>query len=253
MLRIKDYTPISTLQTAEYINQHYNRLDACVINRGKLLHSALSSLQNLDRSLDKFLAWLSEAESVVETLEGDVESRRAAHQLKELQADLERQAPTHSALRSSSLALLGSLAPEDALMLQLRGDEMERRWQALRTRTSDLRNHLEHNEGYWNALLLSLRELTEWVIRKDTELGLAARQDDHRAFRQQLEDKRPLVEASLRSARQFATGDPSGELSRNLRRELVKLSDKWNALIDKSDQLANRFEQNTMVPKSQEI
>lgn len=100
-----------------------------MINRGKLLHSALSSLQNLDRSLDKFLAWLSEAESVVETLEADPESRRAAHQLKELQVDLERQAPTHAALRSSSLALLGSLTPEDALMLQLRGDEMERRWQ----------------------------------------------------------------------------------------------------------------------------
>lgn len=61
-----------------------------------------------------------------------------------------------------------------------------------------MRNRLEHNVDYWNALLLSLRELTEWVIRKDTELGLAARQDDHRAFRQQLEDKRPLVEASLR-------------------------------------------------------
>ncbi|KAJ8917505.1 hypothetical protein NQ315_005554 [Exocentrus adspersus] len=108
-------------KAAEYINQHYLRLDACIINRGKLLHSALSSLQNLDRSLDKFLAWLSEAESVLETLEGDVESRRAAHQLKELQADIDRQAPTHSSLRSSSLALLGSLAPEDALMLQLRG------------------------------------------------------------------------------------------------------------------------------------
>lgn len=79
--------------------------------------------------MDKFLAWLSEAESVLETLESDVESRRASHQLKELQADIERQAPTHSALRNSSLALLGSLAAEDALMLQLRGDEMERRWQ----------------------------------------------------------------------------------------------------------------------------
>ncbi|XP_044267237.1 dystrophin [Tribolium madens] len=236
-------------KTAEYINQHYIRLDACVINRGKLLHSALSSLQNLDRSLDKFLAWLSEAESVVETLEGDAESRRAAHQLKELQADIERQAPAHAALRSSNLALLGTMAPEDALMLQLKGDEMERRWQALKTRTSDLRNRLEHNADYWNALLLSLRELTEWVIRKDTELGLAARQDDHRAFRQQLEDKRPLVEASLRSARQFVAGDPSGELARNLRRELVKLSDKWNALIDKSDQLAARFEQNTIKLK----
>lgn len=123
------YQIFSALQSAEYINQHYARLDACVINRGKLLHSALSSLQNLDRSLDKFLAWLSEAESVVETLEADPESRRAGHQLKELQADVERQAPTHAALRSSSLALLGSLTPEDALMLQLRGDEMERRWQ----------------------------------------------------------------------------------------------------------------------------
>nr|XP_023019878.1 dystrophin [Leptinotarsa decemlineata]XP_023019880.1 dystrophin [Leptinotarsa decemlineata] len=236
-------------KAAEYINQHYHRLDACIINRGKLLHSALSSLQNLDRSMDKFLAWLSEAESVVETLEGETESRRAAHQLKELQVDIERQAQTHQALRNSSLALLGSLAPEDALMLQLRGDEMERRWQSICTRTSDLRNRLEHNADYWNALLLSLRELTEWVIRKDTELGLAARQDDHRAFRQQLEDKRPLVEASLRSARQFVAGDPSGELARNLRRELVKLSDKWNALIDKSDQLATRFEQNSIKLK----
>ncbi|KAK9870702.1 hypothetical protein WA026_008274 [Henosepilachna vigintioctopunctata] len=231
-------------KSAEYINQHYNRLDACVINRGKLLHSALSSLQNLDRSLDKFLAWLSEAESVIETLEGEVESRRATQQLKELQGDIERQATTHAALKAASMTLLGSLAPEDALMLQLRGDEMERRWQALKTHTSDLKNRLEHNADYWGALLLSLRELTEWVIRKDTELGLAARQDDHRAFRQQLEDKRPLVEASLRSARQFVAGDPSSDLARNLRRELVKLSDKWNALIEKSDKLASRLEQN---------
>lgn len=33
------------------------------------------------------------------------------------------------------------------------------------------RNRLENNAEYWNALLLSLRELIEWVIRKDTELS----------------------------------------------------------------------------------
>lgn len=32
------------------------------------------------------------------------------------------------------------------------------------------RNRLESNTEHWNALLLSLRELIEWVIRKDTEL-----------------------------------------------------------------------------------
>lgn len=79
--------------------------------------------------MDKFLAWLSEAESVLETLESESELRRGAQQLKELQQDIERQANTHQALRASSLALLGTLSPEDALMLQLRGDEMERRWQ----------------------------------------------------------------------------------------------------------------------------
>ncbi|XP_065164491.1 dystrophin [Atheta coriaria] len=231
------------------ITQLYTRLDACVINRGKLLHAAMSSLQNLDRSLDKFLAWLSEVESVLESLEADSDSRRGAQGLEELQIDIDRQSTTHQALRTSSLALLGTLAPEDALMLQLRGDEMERRWQALKSRTMELRNRLEHNTEYWNALLLALRELTEWVIRKDTELGLASRQDDHRAFRQQLEDKRPMVESSLRSARQFVAGEPSGELARNLRRELVKLSDKWNALIDRSDQMAARFEQNNVKLK----
>lgn len=34
----------------------------------------------------------------------------------------------------------------------------------------DYRNRLESNAEHWNALLLSLRELIEWVIRKDTEL-----------------------------------------------------------------------------------
>lgn len=98
-----------------------------------MLHTALNNLQNFDRSLDKFLAWLSEVESVVENLESDPESRRAAQQLKEIQADLERQAPTHAALRQSNLAILGTLSSEDALMLQLRGDEMERRWQVRST------------------------------------------------------------------------------------------------------------------------
>ncbi len=35
---------------------------------------------------------------------------------------------------------------------------------------SGCRNRLENNTEHWNALLLSLRELIEWVIRKDTEL-----------------------------------------------------------------------------------
>lgn len=36
---------------------------------------------------------------------------------------------------------------------------------------NSFRNRIEANSDHWNALLLSLHELTEWVTRKDTELS----------------------------------------------------------------------------------
>lgn len=51
------------------------------------------------------------------------------------------------------------------------------------------RNRLESNAEHWNALLLSLRELTEWVIRKDTELsslGLGPVRGDAASLQKQL-------------------------------------------------------------------
>ncbi|KAI4501579.1 hypothetical protein M0802_003456 [Mischocyttarus mexicanus] len=78
----------------ETINQRYNNLNTSIINRGKLLHSAMNSLHNFDRSLDKFLAWLSESESSMEGLEAEADRlggrrdqgalRRPQHQLKAL-------------------------------------------------------------------------------------------------------------------------------------------------------------------------
>lgn len=51
------------------------------------------------------------------------------------------------------------------------------------------RNRLESNSEHWNALLLSLRELTEWVIRKDTELttlGMTPLRGDAAGLQKQL-------------------------------------------------------------------
>lgn len=49
------------------------------------------------------------------------------------------------------------------------------------------RNRLESNAEHWTALLLSLRELFEWVIRKDTELtGLGPIGGDVASLQKQL-------------------------------------------------------------------
>lgn len=54
---------------------------------------------------------------------------------------------------------------------------------------------MESNSEHWNALLLSLRELTEWVIRKDTELtslGLGPMKGDAASLQKQtVRDHRP--------------------------------------------------------------
>ncbi|CAL7946061.1 unnamed protein product [Xylocopa violacea] len=86
----------------ETINQRYNNLNTSIINRGKLLHSAMNSLHNFDRSLDKFLAWLSEAESSMEGLEAEADrlgGRRDQGALRRPQHQLKRRDKASSAYR----------------------------------------------------------------------------------------------------------------------------------------------------------
>lgn len=44
-----------------------------IIARGKSLHSAVSSLSNFDAALERFSAWMSETESQLEYIDGEVE------------------------------------------------------------------------------------------------------------------------------------------------------------------------------------
>ncbi|XP_055596145.1 dystrophin, isoforms A/C/F/G/H isoform X3 [Uranotaenia lowii] len=262
----------------ESVNLRYNNLTNAVISRGKMLHAAVSSLQSFDRNLDQFLGWLSEAESMCENTESEID--RNPHAYKDLQSEIESHRVVYDRLDNTGRKLLGSLtSQEDAVMLQRRLDEMNQRWNHLKSKSIAIRNRLESNSEHWGALLLSLRELTEWVIRKDTELSslglgpmkgdaasLQKQMDDHRAFRRQLEDKRPVVENNLLSGKQYVANEPplsdtsdteaidsesrymsaeeqSRELTRSIRREVNKLSEQWNHLIDRSDNWKHRLEE----------
>ncbi|XP_039490404.1 dystrophin, isoforms A/C/F/G/H isoform X15 [Drosophila santomea] len=269
----------------EVINQRYANLNNGVINRGKQLHAAVHSLQSFDRAMDQFLAFLSETETLCENAESDIE--RNPLMFKDLQSEIETHRVVYDRLDGTGRKLLGSLtSQEDAVMLQRRLDEMNQRWNNLKSKSIAIRNRLESNSEHWNALLLSLRELTEWVIRKDTELStlglgpvrgdaasLQKQLDDHKAFRRQLEDKRPIVESNLTSGRQYIANEAavsdtsdteanhdsdsrymsaeeqSRELTRSIRREVGKLSEQWNNLIDRSDNWKHRLDE-YMTPQS---
>ncbi|TGZ53602.1 Dystrophin [Temnothorax longispinosus] len=102
-------------------------------------------------------------------------------------------------------------------------------------------------------------------------------QDDHRGFRRQLEDKRPVVENNLLSGRQYIANEPplsdtsdseagreldgdsrgyrsaeeqARELTRSIRREVNKLSEQWNALIERSDAWKRKLDDTANLVKS---
>lgn len=130
--------------------------------------------------------------------------------LQDLQSEIESHRVVYDRLDNTGRKLLGSLtSQEDAVMLQRRLDEMNQRWNHLKSKSIAIRysiiihlyeylhsklhlfrrNRLESNSEHWNALLLSLRELTEWVIRKDTELtslGLGPMKGDAASLQKQM-------------------------------------------------------------------
>ncbi|CRK92203.1 CLUMA_CG005768, isoform A [Clunio marinus] len=65
----------------ESVNLRYKNLNNTVATRAKSIHTTVNSVQSFDKSLEQFLAWLSEAESLCETAEalisegGEIESK----------------------------------------------------------------------------------------------------------------------------------------------------------------------------------
>uniref|UniRef100_A0A8W7JC80 Protein detached n=1 Tax=Anopheles albimanus TaxID=7167 RepID=A0A8W7JC80_ANOAL len=198
----------------------------------------------------------------------------------DFQSDIDSNRKVYEGLDSTGRKLLRSLtSQEDAVMLQRKLDEMNQRWTHLNSRSAAIRNRLESNSEHWNALLLSTRELTEWVIRKNTELtsigfgsingdsnSLQKQLDEHKAFRRRLDDKKSIIENNLISGRQYISNEsPLSDasdseaideimylsadqqnriLSRSIRREVNKLSEQWSLLIERCDKWKHRLDEN---------
>merc|ERR1719510_2453435 len=162
-------------------------------------------------------------------------------------------------------------------MIQRRLEEMNQRWNHLKAKSIAIRNRLENNSDHWNALLLSLRELSEWTISKEAELEamgpiggdevtIRRQQDSARAFQRQLEEKRAIIENNLLTGRQHLDSNSGNlhneategteaanasrnfnELNRAIRREVTRLSERWSNLLSQTDRWQRRLDE--VLPK----
>uniref|UniRef100_A0A8C3DMH1 Dystrophin n=1 Tax=Corvus moneduloides TaxID=1196302 RepID=A0A8C3DMH1_CORMO len=233
-------------------NNVFDYLYLCrVFEREAALESALRMLQQFYLDLEKFLAWLTEAETTAnvlqdathkeKTLEDAKMVRDLMKQWQELQAEIDAHTDIFHNLDENGQKILRSLeGSEDATLLQRRLDNMNLRWSELRKKSLNIRSHLEASTDQWKRLHLSLQELLAWLQLKEDELkqqapiggDLPTVQKQNDIHRRELKTKEPVIRSALETVRIFLA-DKNRERAHNVTKLLQRQADEVRTEWDK--------------------
>ncbi|XP_074889620.1 dystrophin isoform X5 [Buteo buteo] len=236
---LRDYSADDTRKVelmTDNINATWAAINKRVCEREAALESALRMLQQFYLDLEKFLAWLTEAETTANVLqdathkEKILEDARTVRELmkqwQELQAEIDTHTDIFHNLDENGQKILRSLeGSEDAALLQRRLDNMNLRWSELRKKSLNIRSHLEASTDQWKRLHLSLQELLAWLQLKEDELKQQApiggdlptvqkQNDIHRTFKRELKTKEPVIRSALETVRIFSAEQPAEVLEK---------------------------------------
>nr|XP_005995015.2 PREDICTED: dystrophin isoform X4 [Latimeria chalumnae] len=230
---LRDYSTDDTRKVelmTDNINASWASINKRVGEREAALEAALRLLQQFYLDLEKFLAWLTEAETTANVLqdatykEGILEDAQVVRELmkqwQDLQAEIEAHTDIFHSLDESGQKILKSLeGSEDAALLQRRLDNMNFRWNELRKKSLNIRSHLEATSDQWKRFHLSLQELLAWIHLKNDELTrqmpvggdvptVQKQNDTHRAFKRELKGKEPVIMSALETVQMFLADQP---------------------------------------------
>ncbi|XP_054247255.1 dystrophin isoform X3 [Indicator indicator] len=232
---LRDYSADDTRKVelmTDNINATWAAITKRVCEREAALESALRMLQQFYLDLEKFLAWLTEAETTANVLQDATHKekiledaktvRELMKQWQELQAEIDAHTDIFHNLDENGQKILRSLeGSEDAALLQRRLDNMNLRWSELRKKSLNIRSHLEASTDQWKRLHLSLQELLAWLQLKEDELKQQApiggdlptvqkQNDIHRTFKRELKTKEPVIKSALETVRILAEQPAEG-------------------------------------------
>ncbi|XP_048870512.1 dystrophin isoform X3 [Brienomyrus brachyistius] len=267
------------------MNSTWSHVTKQVGEREAALEAALRLLQQFYLDLEKFLNWLAEAETTANVLqdathkEGMQEDPSAGRQLhrqwQDLQTEIEAHTEAFHTLDENGQRIMRSLeGSEDAALLQRRLDNMDQRWNELRSKSLSIsRSHLDAGTGQWKCLHLSLQELLTWLQQKNEELDHMApiggeipivqqQLEAHRAFRIEVKAKEPAVSGALNAvgafladqhtesmgktpseSREVSPEERAQNMSRVLRKEAEDVRSGWERLRSRSVSWQRRLDQ----------
>ncbi|XP_072121479.1 utrophin-like isoform X4 [Mobula birostris] len=230
---LRDYAADDTRKVKEItenINMSWNNINQRVSERVGHLECELKQMQNLLQELEGSLLWLQEIEGDLndlanaaqkeDTSKDSAELKELKHQLRDIQAEIDAHNDIFKNIdgnRQKMVMVLGN--SEEAALLQQRLDDMNQRWSDLKTKSVNIRVHLEANAERWNRLLTSLEELNKWLNLKDETLTkqmpvggdvqtLLQQRDHCWGLKRELQDKEDPILTALDSARLFLADQP---------------------------------------------
>uniref|UniRef100_A0A8C3YVV7 Dystrophin n=1 Tax=Catagonus wagneri TaxID=51154 RepID=A0A8C3YVV7_9CETA len=230
---LRDYSEDDTRKVhmiTENINASWASIHKRVSEQETALEETHRLLQQFPLDLEKFLAWLTEAETTANVLQDATHKeklledskgvRELMKQWQDLQGEIEAHTDIYHNLDENGQKILRSLeGSDDAILLQRRLDNMNFKWSELRKKSLNIRSHLEASSDQWKRLHLSLQELLVWLQLKDDELSRQApiggdfpavqkQNDVQRAFKRELKTKEPVIMSTLETVRIFLTEQP---------------------------------------------
>uniref|UniRef100_A0A6I8QSI2 Dystrophin n=1 Tax=Xenopus tropicalis TaxID=8364 RepID=A0A6I8QSI2_XENTR len=236
---LRDYSTDDTRKVElmkDNINATWARINKRVTERDAALEAALRLLQQFYLDLEKFLAWLTEAETTANVLQdathkdGVLEDTRGLRELmnqwQNLQEEIDGHTEVFHSLDENGQKMLRSLeGSDDGVLLQRRLDNMNIRWNELRKKSLNIRSHLEASTEHWKRLHVSLQELLAWLQMKNEELKQQApiggdvpkvqtQIENHRAFKREIKTKEPVIMNAIDTVRIFLDDQPSETMER---------------------------------------
>ncbi|XP_038658196.1 dystrophin isoform X8 [Scyliorhinus canicula] len=230
---LRDYSTDNTRKVelmTENINVSWAAINKRASEREAALEAALRLLQQFYLDLDKFRAWLTEAETTANVLQDATYKERLlddtqlvrelTKQWQDLQTEIDAHTDSYHNLDENGQKILKGLeGAEDGVMLQRRLDDMNFHWTELRKKSLNIRACLETSAEQWKRLHISLQDLLVWLNLKNDELtrqrpiggdvpAVQQQNDVHRTFKRELKAKEPVVMSVLDTVRVFLADQP---------------------------------------------